>query len=499
MGAPALVGQRLGGSSRGGPAATALAALSTEDGEQAVETRQPLDHPIELKIAYIGGGSRGWARNLMRDLAQCPDLTGHVALYDIDLESARLNERLGNWLQEQPGVVSRWRYEAVVGIDEALKGADFVVISIQPGTLECMAQEIAIAESHGLFFPVGDTAGAPGLMRSLRSVPIYAGFAHRIAEVCPKAWIINYTNPMAVCTRTLTKVEPGLKAFGCCHEVFGAQRILAYVASEYLDLPSMPPRDEIRVNVLGINHFTLIDRAYYQEHDVLALLRQFVEKPGVLRTYTQAEVEGWKNWFHDPCQVKFELFRRYGALPSAGDRHLVEFMPGFNRSPEELFRWGIIRTPVSYRIQRWVDAREDTLDLMAGSIPLELHASGEEGVEQMRALVGLGSLMTNVNMENVGQIENLPRRAVVETNAYFGRDEVRPLAAGTLGPGMQALLARHVAGHEMIIDAGLTADKDLAFQAFLNDPASGLPVDEAWKMFNEMLAATREFLPGWDA
>src|SRR5512139_3021566 len=113
--------------------------------------------PVPLKIAYIGGGSRDWARKLMFDLALCPDLTGEIALYDIDLDSARLNEQLGNWLQDQPGVVSRWRYTAVETLKAALRGADLVIISIQPGSLELMQKEIAIAEKYGLYFPVGDT------------------------------------------------------------------------------------------------------------------------------------------------------------------------------------------------------------------------------------------------------------------------------------------------------------------------------------------------------
>jgi alpha-galactosidase/6-phospho-beta-glucosidase family protein len=121
--------------------------------------------PVALRIAYIGGGSREWARKLMFDLALCPDLTGEVALYDIDRSAARLNEQLGNWLQAQPVVLSRWRYAAVATLQEALMGADFVVISIQPGSLELMAEEIALAEEYGLFVPVGDTSGAPGLIR----------------------------------------------------------------------------------------------------------------------------------------------------------------------------------------------------------------------------------------------------------------------------------------------------------------------------------------------
>ena len=182
--------------------------------------------PIPLKIAYIGGGSRDWARKLMIDLALCPDLTGEVALYDIDMDSARLNEQLGNWMQDQPGVVSHWHYLAVPTLRGRLQNADFVIISIQPGPLELMAEEIALAEEYGLFFPVGDTTGAPGLIRGLRSASIYKDFAEAMATFCPNAWMINYTNPMSICTRTLTRVAPELKVFGCCHEVFSTQRML---------------------------------------------------------------------------------------------------------------------------------------------------------------------------------------------------------------------------------------------------------------------------------
>ena len=110
-------------------------------------------NPIALKIAYIGGGSRLWARNLMADIALCSDLTGEVALYDIDMDSARLNEQLGNWIQTQAGSESNWKYLAVPTLQEALQEADFVIISIQPGPIELMAEDIALAEEYGNFFP----------------------------------------------------------------------------------------------------------------------------------------------------------------------------------------------------------------------------------------------------------------------------------------------------------------------------------------------------------
>jgi galacturan 1,4-alpha-galacturonidase len=453
-----------------------------------------MSNSIPLKIAYIGGGSRDWARKLMIDLALCPYLTGEVALYDIDMDSARLNEGLGTWMQTQPGVLSHWSYAAVPTLRDALQNADFVIISVQPGSLEVMRDEIALAEEYGLFYPVGDTTGAAGLIRGLRSASIYKDFAQALAINCPNAWIINYTNPMSICTRTLTRVAPELKVFGCCHEVFSTQRMLARVAAQYLDI-ELPPRNEIQVNVLGINHFTWVDKASFQGHDVLALLRDHLEQPGTLRTYTQAEVEGFNDWFFSTDQVKFNLFKRFGVLAAAGDRHLVEFLPGFIHSPEILFKWGVIRTPVSYRIERWTNAPQKTRDLMDGVTPLLLESSGEEGVGMIKALLGLGDLVTNINMENVGQISNMPLHAVVETNAHFSRGHIHPLTAGALPAGIAPLINQHSANQELIIETALTENTDPAFQAFFNDPSIPLPIDSAWELFNKMLQVNKEYIP----
>jgi galacturan 1,4-alpha-galacturonidase len=441
---------------------------------------------LDLRIAYIGGGSRGWARTLMLDLALCPDLGGAVRLYDIDRASAELNARLGTWIESQEPAVGRWRYEAVPNLEAALGGADFVFLSIQPGPLGMMGREIAVAERYGMYFPVGDTAGGPGLMRSLRAAIIYEGFAHAIAAACPRAWVVNYSNPMSVCTRTLTRVEPGLKVMGCCHEVFGTQALLGEMAVRSLGLDRAPARDEIHCNISGINHFTWIDSATYRGHDLLGLLRQYVEEPGVVRPFSRDDVEARRDYFQDNRQIKLELFRRYGALPAAGDRHLCEFVPGFISSPEELFRWGVIRTPVSYRIERWAAETQRALDILAGRVPLAMKSSQEEAVRQMRALCGLGDLVTNVNTENVGQAADLPRHAVVETNAYLGSDVLRPLVAGALPAGVQALVARHVGNQELILEAALQRNVDLAFQAILNDPNTHLPIDTAWRMFGEI-------------
>lgn len=355
-----------------------------------------------------------------------------------------------------------------------------------------MRDEIALCEEYGLYYPVGDTIGAAGLIRGLRSASTYKGFAEALAEYCPKAWIINYTNPMSICARTLTRVAPQLKVFGCCHEVFSTQKMLAKVAAQYLNV-ELPHRNEIKVNVLGINHFTWVDKATWQGHDLLELLKHHLEQPGTLRDYTQAEVEAFNDWFHSTDQVKFNLFKRFGILAAAGDRHLVEFLPGFIRSPENLFKWGVIRTPVSWRIERWSSAPQKTRDLINGITPLVLESSGEEGVGMIKALLGLGDIVTNVNLENAGQISNLPLHAVVETNAHFSRDSVIPLSAGALPAGIAPLINQHVANQELIIEAALTENTDLAFQAFFNDPSITLPLDDAWELFNKLLQFSVSF------
>ncbi len=144
------------------------------------------------------------------------------------------------------------------------------------------------------------------------------------------------------------------------------------------------------------------------------------------------------------------------------------------------------------------DGALQTRDLIAGREPLTLTSTGEEGVAQIKALLGLGDIVTNVNVENQGQVANLPLHSVVEMNAHFSRDTVRPITSGALPTGVQSLIARHVTNQELIIEAALTRDIDLAFQAVFNDPTNCLPLDEAWTMFNRLLAASREYLPGWN-
>ncbi|MGB4661358.1 MAG: alpha-glucosidase/alpha-galactosidase, partial [Mobilitalea sp.] len=223
------------------------------------------DKMTGIKIAYIGGGSKGWAWGLMSDLATEGSLSGTVALYDIDFAAAKANEVIGNSLKERADVIGIWNYQAVEQLRDALEQADFVVISILPGTFDEMESDVHAPEKYGIYQSVGDTVGPGGLVRALRTLPMYVPIARAIKEYCPNAWVINYTNPMTLCTKVLYEVFPEIKAFGCCHEVFSTQELICSALKDMIGVEAK--RNDIKVNVLGINHFTWIDKMTYQNMD----------------------------------------------------------------------------------------------------------------------------------------------------------------------------------------------------------------------------------------
>jgi alpha-galactosidase/6-phospho-beta-glucosidase family protein len=450
----------------------------------------------DINIAYIGGGSRLWAWRLMSDLALEGSISGTVKLYDIDYEAAQGNERFGNLMTQRADAKGKWQYQAVKTLKEALTGADFVIISILPGTFAEMNSDVHLPERHGIYQSVGDTVGPGGLVRALRTIPSYVEFAENIKAYAPNAWVINYTNPMTLCTRALYEVFPEIKAFGCCHEVFGTQKLLAAMLND-MGI-GKASRDEIKTNVLGINHFTWIDQAYWQGMDLFPLYREFAAK-----YYEEGfRIPGDEAWDETPFRfahrVKFDLFQRYGVIAAAGDRHLAEFLPPwYLKDPETVRKWKFNLTTVPYRIDRFEKANAQRERIVAGQEEYKLEASGEEGVKQIKALVGLENLVTNVNFPNRGQMKGIPLGAVVETNAYFSDNSVQPVIAGGLPDPIQGLVIRHVHNQETILQAGLKKDFDLALRAFVNDPLVTIGLDDAKRLLEEMLKNTRAYLPGW--
>ncbi len=448
-----------------------------------------------LNIAYIGGGSRGWAWGFMMDLAMDEALCGTVRLYDIDEDAARRNEIIGSKISAHPDAKSPWKYEVAGSLKEALTGADFVVISILPGTFDEMASDVHLPERVGVWQPVGDTVGAGGFMRAMRTIPMFVEIGEAIRDYAPKAWVINYTNPMTLCIRTLYEVFPEIKAFGCCHEVFGTQKLLANMIEEMLGVKGVD-RHEIYTTVTGINHFTWLTRASYKDVDLMPLYAEFSKK--YADGYDKGGDKNWMNSsFSSADMVKFDLFSRYGVIAAAGDRHLAEFMPPiYTRDPETVKSWKFGLTTVDWRKEDLKKRMQRSDDLISGKEELKLKASGEEGHLLIKAILGLGDLVSNVNVPNRGQIPNLPIGAVVETNALFGLDRIEPVYAGSIPENILPLIARHVYNQENTLRAAMTCDRKLGFSTFMADPQMAhVTLEEGKKLFDEMLENQRKYLP----
>ncbi len=452
----------------------------------------------DIKIAYIGGGSRGWAKVLLNDLAKDGDISGEVALYDIDFEAAKKNEKIGNMLSTRKDVLGKWTYTAVQTLKEALVGADFVFISILPGTFDEMESDVHMPEKYGIYQSVGDSAGPGGIVRAMRTLPIFEEMALAVKAYCPKAWVVNFTNPMSMCVRTLYKAFPEIKAFGCCHEVFGTQKLFARILKEKRGIAV--DREEIKINVLGVNHFTWLDEVKYMGEDLLPMYAEYVkENPNGLEP--SEEAKNWANGIYSTRElVKFTLFKNYGVVAAAGDRHLAEFCPGnwFLHDEEKVKEYGYAITPVWHRKKECQERIQGHEDMYNGK-PMELYETGEEGVRQIKALLGLGDFVTNVNIPNVGQmLGGTPLRAIVETNAVFSGDSVRPVFAGELPTQANALVQRIIAEQETVVDAVLCGDYEKVFLAFCNDPNVCLTQEKAKQLFIEMLENTKAYLPKYE-
>ncbi len=457
----------------------------------------------QIKIAYIGGGSKAWARVFMTDLALADDLSGEIALYDIDTAAAVRNQQIGGHINEAPQTKSVWNYTVCAELGQALDGADFVICSILPGTFDEMESDVHLPEEYGIFQPVGDTVGPGGVLRAMRTVPIYEGFARAVKAHCPEAWVINLTNPMTACTKTLFDVFPEIKAFGCCHEVFHAQDFLCCAAKEMLGIPR-PDRHELVTDVCGINHFTWITEANYRGIDLLKLLPDFISRY-YGSGYCSRKGAAPDDFRGDPFQcgnkVKMDLFRRFGVLAAAGDRHLAEFMsrPWYLGDRGAAERWLFHLTSVAYRKKDCAEKIAASMRLASGEMQPHVVHSDEEIVELMRALLGMiPPTVSNANVINVGQMPDLPLGSVTETNCVFSCNSLKPVTAKRLPGEVNALVLRNAVNIENLCRGIRARDMRVIFEAFVNQPlCDGLSTAQAEALFGRMTAATEPYLTAY--
>jgi alpha-galactosidase len=435
-----------------------------------------------MKIAFIGGGSLQWTALLTIDMALTDALAGAtLVLHDIDAAALGLMTRAAQRIPTQLG--RDLRIEAIADRAVALLGADFVILCVAIGGLAAMRNDLAIPWRYGVAQSVGDTVGPGGLARGLRHIPLAVQVAREMEQLCPTAWLLNLTNPMTTICRAITRASH-IRTIGLCHEVGGVRLNLA-------KLFDVAP-SAIDMSVGGINHLPALLKFTVEGADGAALLRAWLSEHGPFAWASQRSDDPLKDIFADRLALKLSLFEQTGVLFGAGDRHVAEFFPGFlTESTDYGQRYGVLLTSIEQREELLRQRRARTEQFVAGATAEPLERSSEQLAGVIAALAGGPAARFVVNVPNQGQIDNLPRDAVIECMAEIGPLGLQPLAVGALPHAAYAAIAPHVARQELIVEAALTGQRAPALAALASDPLLRDPATVA-PMLDALLEANAQ-------
>ncbi|MDQ1468055.1 MAG: galacturan 1,4-alpha-galacturonidase [Actinomycetota bacterium] len=452
------------------------------------------------KITFIGGGSYQWTSKLLVDLVNMPSLVdAHVVIEDIDPAPIPRMIELVDHIARVRGI--GLHATGTTDQREAVDGADYVVVCISTGALDSMGLDISIPERYGIKQSVGDTVGPGGIVRALRNIPVMVGIARDMEQLCPDAWMLNLTNPMTTLTRSVLR-ETSITAVGLCHEVTIATFMLSLLLE--CDMRKM------KMEISGVNHLPIITRCDVDGRDGLALLAEMLDREDEVRREPmafdfaqmighEAVSEGgqWtKAQLLDLNRVKLEIFRRTGALPGAGDRHLVEFFAGFLTEQSHWgLDWGVQLTDMEER-QRWQGRHIGDFEAALASPEVSRMPSGEMVAGLIDSRLRDKPRDYPVNIANEGQCPDLPDDVVVEAMCTVDASGVRGRDRAVLPPVLADTLRRVSLSQELTVEAALTGNRDLVFDAMSVDPLAGrIDYHELQRMVDEMITATSKWLP----
>lgn len=442
-----------------------------------------------VKIAFVGGGSQSWAPRLIRDIVFQQELKQaelEIALLDPNVGRARAIKRLFDVL------LAKWRIGrvqvyATQDAKRALRGADFVLITISTGGLEAMRHDLEIPERYGIYHTVGDTVGPGGWARALRSIPVFQAYAQQIKELAPNAYVLNYTNPMGALTKVLSDKLGHSRVVGLCHGMFETYEMLK-------DVLGVADERELKLNFGGLNHFFWVLDVTVGGRDGYELLRRKLRGRTLVELFDRmtADQHGWSS----RGRLASELFEQYGYLSYTADRHICEFFGCYITSKAMMERFNLVRTSVGERAASYSRAANWIEELTAGRGRMETKPSRETAADIMAAITFDRGFADVVNMANVGQIPNLPHGAVVETMGYVDAGGARPLTVGPLPEQLRALCAPHAEVQLRTVKAGLSGDLEGALMALVADPVCAtLTASDVKKMGRELLEANKQYLP----
>jgi alpha-galactosidase len=436
------------------------------------------------KITFIGAGSLGFTRKLVRDILTFPLLKDStITLMDIDAERLDFARRavqrivdLGNY----PATV-----EATMDRATALKDADVVLVTILAGGVDVWRYDIEIPKKYGVDTNIGDTRGPSGIFRALRTIPVMLGIARDMELYCPDATMLNYTNPMVMLCRAMQR-ETSIKLTGLCHSVQGTAEMLARWIGA--------PMDEINYTCAGINHMAWYLKYEWNGQDAYPLIRKAITE--------QQEI-------YNEEIVRNEMFLHLDRYVTESSGHNSEYNWWFRKRPDLIEKYcthGTGWNPGEYAyILKEYQRREefwktDAQKWFDDETPISLERGHEYAAYIINAFKGGEPFEFNGNVQNTNLVTNLPMDACVEVSVWASRKGLSPVPVGALPPQCAALTNLSAQIEEMAVEGAITGNPRLVFQAIAHDPltAALLSLAEIEQMVNEMFAQNKDHLPQFE-
>jgi len=423
-------------------------------------------------ITFLGAGSVVFTRELLGDLLGFDDLGPlHIALHDIDLGRLDTAVAIAEATSSQlgrPVTVS-----ASLDRRRALEGATYVINAIAVAGHEATVRDFDVPAQLGLRQTIGDTLGVGGIFRALRTFPVLEGIARDMAEICPDAWLLNYTNPMAMNVAYLHAIAPRLRVLGLCHSVYWTVRGLC----EVVDVPF----DEVSYWSAGVNHQAWVLRWERDGQSLYPLLDKRIAEDAELRR-----------------RVRVDMYRRLGYYPTETSEHSSEYLAWYLRHDSEVER---LRLNVGEyvdisagNLQEYADVRAS----LAAGEPLAIDRDSTEYAPQVIHSMETGTKRTIfANVANAGYITNLPDHYAVEVPTALDEMGAHPIHVGDLPPQCVALNRSFVSVGELTVRAAVEGDPRLVRNAAMVDPntAASLSVDQIWQLCDALTAAHGDLLP----
>ena len=424
------------------------------------------------KVAFIGAGSVEFTRNVVTDLCSYPELQGtfELALHDIDAE------RLGHAETMARRIVAQTDAGAGVSahLDRiaAIEGADYVVNEIQVGGYPATRTDFDIPAGYGVRQTIGDTLGIGGIFRGLRTIPVLIGIGEDMAKACPDAYLLNYSNPMAMLPWAVYAGTPFERVFGLCHSVRDTHGFLAGLVGL--------PVDQIDFTTAGFNHQAFVLQFEHEGKDLYPRLREVIEADRDLQR-----------------RVRVEIFRRFGYFPTESSEHSAEYVPWFMRHDGEIEHFRIFVGDYLHRSEENIDEYEQTRRELESDAPLRLESTSELASEFIHAHQTGVAREIYMNIRNDGKVTSLPDECCVEVPCLVDADGPQPRSVGALPPQLAALNRTFLNVVELTVRAVLEGDRRHAYQAAMLDPntAATLTTREIVAMCDDLFEAHGELMP----